>query len=243
MAVLWQQVCGGQRYEVRSAGKSRRMYVDGVLHSQHHSGRAVSGSVWDLLLLGAMAAADILAMGCYFALLVAALPARSRQRRGAECGCTSLCKLSHVERPPTEHKAYGQRALCIQIDRAIMHDDVGSKVLRGDKVDLEAVKAGVAQEEEIHIACVLGGRQSRAQRIHRSGREAEQHVRKLQRHAPEAAICNVRGDTLRLEVECGGGGGAPPSTGTGTDRHFPDGRARQRYGGCGGGRRGRRQGV
>lgn len=53
MAVIWQHVQGTTHYEVRSAGASRRLYTDGVFHSQFNPKRPVSGSVWDLLFLPA----------------------------------------------------------------------------------------------------------------------------------------------------------------------------------------------
>ncbi len=34
MAVLWQKKTAGQHYEVRTAGNSRRLYKNGVCHSQ-----------------------------------------------------------------------------------------------------------------------------------------------------------------------------------------------------------------
>lgn len=49
MAVLWQHQDQDHFYEVRSAGKSIRLYLDGVLHSQHNPHQFFSGSVWDLL--------------------------------------------------------------------------------------------------------------------------------------------------------------------------------------------------
>ncbi len=53
MALLWQHAEGGRRYEVRSAGRSRRLYTDGVFHSQFNEARPLTGAVWDLLLLPA----------------------------------------------------------------------------------------------------------------------------------------------------------------------------------------------
>ena len=52
MATLYQTELAGVRYEVRTAGASRRLYTDGILHSQFHPERILSGSVWDLLMLG-----------------------------------------------------------------------------------------------------------------------------------------------------------------------------------------------
>lgn len=49
MAVLWEHKHEGVRYEVRSAGRSVRLYENGVLHTQYHPERVFVGSVWDLL--------------------------------------------------------------------------------------------------------------------------------------------------------------------------------------------------
>lgn len=51
MAVIWQQQTGSGHYEVRSAGNSRRLYKDGVFHSQWNETRPLSNGVWDLLFL------------------------------------------------------------------------------------------------------------------------------------------------------------------------------------------------
>ena len=56
MAVLFSRQHNGSRYEVRSAGKTRRLYTDGVFHSQYHPEHAVTGSVWDLLFLPSLLA-------------------------------------------------------------------------------------------------------------------------------------------------------------------------------------------
>lgn len=53
MAILWQKRSGGTLYEVRSAGRTRRLYTDGIFHSQFNPANPVTGSVWDLLLLPA----------------------------------------------------------------------------------------------------------------------------------------------------------------------------------------------
>lgn len=57
MAVLWQQRVGTTLYEIRTAGNTRRLYSNGVLHSQYNERRPVTGNVWDLLLLPALLAA------------------------------------------------------------------------------------------------------------------------------------------------------------------------------------------
>jgi threonine dehydrogenase-like Zn-dependent dehydrogenase len=51
MALLWSHREKGVLYQVRAAGSSRRLYTDGVLHSQFNPRRIVTGSVWDLLWL------------------------------------------------------------------------------------------------------------------------------------------------------------------------------------------------
>ncbi|MFP3875009.1 MAG: spermidine synthase [Thiohalophilus sp.] len=54
MAILWQKTYQGSTYEVRAAGRTRRLYTDGVFHSQYHPGRTLAGGIWDLLWLGAL---------------------------------------------------------------------------------------------------------------------------------------------------------------------------------------------
>jgi spermidine synthase len=54
MAVVWRKTVDDTLYEVRSAGRSRRLYTDGVLHSQFNPASPLTGSVWDLLLLPAL---------------------------------------------------------------------------------------------------------------------------------------------------------------------------------------------
>ena len=53
MAVVWQKKSDGRLYEVRSAGRSLRLYTDGVCHSQYNSANPVTGHIWDLLMLPA----------------------------------------------------------------------------------------------------------------------------------------------------------------------------------------------
>lgn len=53
MAILWYKQDGDTRYEVRSAGNTRRLYTNGVFHSQYNPKKPVTGSVWDLLMLPA----------------------------------------------------------------------------------------------------------------------------------------------------------------------------------------------
>lgn len=53
MALLWHKQRAGTRYEVRTAGNSRRLYTNGVFHSQYNPRQPITGSVWDLLTLPA----------------------------------------------------------------------------------------------------------------------------------------------------------------------------------------------
>jgi spermidine synthase len=53
VAVIWRKTVGDKRYEVRSAGATRRLYTGGVCHSQFNPNHPVSGTVWDLLMLPA----------------------------------------------------------------------------------------------------------------------------------------------------------------------------------------------
>lgn len=54
MALLWQSRSGGNRYEVRSAGRTRRLYTNGICHSDYNPRHAVTRSVWDCLFLPAL---------------------------------------------------------------------------------------------------------------------------------------------------------------------------------------------
>jgi len=54
MAVIWQKKQAGQHYEVRKAGHSRRLYKNGVCHSQYNPHSILTGSIWDLLVLPAL---------------------------------------------------------------------------------------------------------------------------------------------------------------------------------------------
>jgi spermidine synthase len=53
MAVIWEKQYQGSKYEVRSAGRSRRLYTNGVFHSQYNPGRVITGGIWDLLMVPA----------------------------------------------------------------------------------------------------------------------------------------------------------------------------------------------
>jgi len=51
MAIMWETRQGDTHYEVRTAGGSRRLYTNGVFHSQYNPHNPITGNVWDLLLL------------------------------------------------------------------------------------------------------------------------------------------------------------------------------------------------
>jgi len=51
MAIVFDKHHQGRHYQVRSAGRSRRLYTDGVFHSQFNPAHVLTGSVWDLLFL------------------------------------------------------------------------------------------------------------------------------------------------------------------------------------------------
>jgi len=53
VAIIWQKQIGDTSYEVRTAGNTRRLYTNGVFHSQFNSRHPVTGGIWDLLLLPA----------------------------------------------------------------------------------------------------------------------------------------------------------------------------------------------
>ncbi len=51
MSIVWQKVINDVNYEVRQAGKTIRLYTDGVFHSQYHPHRNIIGGIWDLIVL------------------------------------------------------------------------------------------------------------------------------------------------------------------------------------------------
>jgi spermidine synthase len=54
MAIIWQETYDGTHYQVRTAGKTIRLYTDKVLHSQYNPHKKLTGSVWDLLFIPAL---------------------------------------------------------------------------------------------------------------------------------------------------------------------------------------------
>lgn len=51
MAVIHSRHSGETHYQVRSAGHAKRLYTNGVFHSQWNPSRPLAGAVWDLLSL------------------------------------------------------------------------------------------------------------------------------------------------------------------------------------------------
>ncbi len=54
MAVIWESCQGDDHYQVRTAGRSVRLYKNQVFHSQWNESRPLSSGVWDLLFLPAL---------------------------------------------------------------------------------------------------------------------------------------------------------------------------------------------
>ncbi|MEM8501387.1 MAG: hypothetical protein AAF542_25485 [Pseudomonadota bacterium] len=54
MALLWQKTNSNGHYEVRTAGRTVRLYKDGVFHSHYNPNLIVTRGVWDLLVLPAL---------------------------------------------------------------------------------------------------------------------------------------------------------------------------------------------
>lgn len=53
MSVIWSKKKGGMRYEIRKAGRSLRLYTNGIFHSQWNPGAPLAGNLWDLLAIPA----------------------------------------------------------------------------------------------------------------------------------------------------------------------------------------------
>ncbi|OUV63806.1 MAG: hypothetical protein CBC79_00010 [Gammaproteobacteria bacterium TMED119] len=56
MAILWQHHSAEHHYKVTQAGRSVRLYRNGVLHSQWNPAAPLSGHLWELFLLTSMGA-------------------------------------------------------------------------------------------------------------------------------------------------------------------------------------------
>ena len=53
MAVIWTKTTNDRHFEVRRAGRSVRLYTNGVFHSQYNPANPVAATVWNLLVLPA----------------------------------------------------------------------------------------------------------------------------------------------------------------------------------------------
>ncbi|MBO6555455.1 MAG: methyltransferase domain-containing protein [Pseudomonadales bacterium] len=51
MAIIYSEKHDGVRYEIRSAGATKRLYTNGAFHTQYHPKYLFTGAVWDLLCL------------------------------------------------------------------------------------------------------------------------------------------------------------------------------------------------
>lgn len=51
MAILWEQTIDANCYQVRSAGRTVRLYKNNVLHTQYKPHQPITDSIWDLLAL------------------------------------------------------------------------------------------------------------------------------------------------------------------------------------------------
>ncbi len=53
MTVIWKKYNQANSYEIRSAGATRRLYTNGVCHSQYNPKQILTGSIWDLIFIPA----------------------------------------------------------------------------------------------------------------------------------------------------------------------------------------------
>jgi len=53
MALIWSERRDGVMYEVRTAGRTCRLYTDGIFHSSYNPAAPVTGGVWDMLMMPA----------------------------------------------------------------------------------------------------------------------------------------------------------------------------------------------
>lgn len=53
MTVIWTKTVNDRRFEVRRAGRSVRLYTNGVFHSQYNPANPITATVWSLLVLPA----------------------------------------------------------------------------------------------------------------------------------------------------------------------------------------------
>jgi len=58
VAILWERSIAGHHYQVRQAGRTRRLYTDNIFHTQYRPDRVLGGGYWDLLALPALMAPE-----------------------------------------------------------------------------------------------------------------------------------------------------------------------------------------
>ena len=84
MAVLFSAVKDGVKYQVRSAGASRRLYTNDAFHTQYHPDNLFTGAVWDLLSLPSLccepAPAKVLVLGVAGGTVIHQLDALHQQK-------------------------------------------------------------------------------------------------------------------------------------------------------------------
>jgi len=51
VAIIWQKTISRNKYEIRTAGRTSRLYTNGVCHSEYNPEKIITGSIWDLLVL------------------------------------------------------------------------------------------------------------------------------------------------------------------------------------------------
>lgn len=59
MAIIWQKTIDKKKYEIRTAGKIRRLYTNGVCHSEYNPEKIITRSFCDLLVLPAFFYRDV----------------------------------------------------------------------------------------------------------------------------------------------------------------------------------------
>lgn len=132
MALVWEHTVGGRRYEVRTAGRSTRLYTNGVLHTQYHPDYVFGGGVWDLLGLPALWRADARFSG----ILLLGLGGGAVVRQLHEL--VEWDRFVAIERNPV-HVAISRRFFGLEsVPAELLELDASRwiKAYRGDKFDL-----------------------------------------------------------------------------------------------------------
>lgn len=119
MSVLGRHVVGGRVVEVRAAGRTRRLYVDGVYHSSWSPARPLTGAVWDHLALSTF--------------LVDPEGARRVLLLGVGGG--AVLRMLHALAPP-------QRLVGVELDGLLL--DIGRRWFGLDRTGAELVRADAA---------------------------------------------------------------------------------------------------